>query len=1229
MRINSFKKVQRIKVSNRRGFRSKSKVILNQPTLIASICCLMANQKLVLIVLRIKKSGSNEETIPLGLKIDSDKIPKGFKPLEIHANNLVEIIIDGVDPIPGLIVAIGEDSQDLMSQYAVFADNVKDLSIPTLSPKIVHWLGIENILIHSIKATALPAVKHREFDAFLKRAEAIKKISLKRVKKPIEKPEVVTISDSQEPQKSDVIESKYFENPSVSSLIFHVKDRIQTLKSNLQTFPISTGCEHFFDQTIKVFDKLVDIIEISNTNIRISDCNQNVKVKIEQVDGINVIPEDDRTFEKNKITYIEGSLPVATKNYTKALNSLPKKYSERESTIVLASLVKFCFPVHWVKDVTLRGSGGRSSLITLWNHENPLTNPCSGTFTNGLGENRLRCLLDHAVRNCNKKTYDQAAEKLLITQLSKVMHYARTKILDLKKVPGLRIVTKSDFEDDAESVSEEELMPKPKDRSKIPKNAFESLLTESGFDNLKSSQTPGEDEADDDRSLLKSPFSTETIPAGHSPSDEFGDNHDPITESKDNGENLQQGAGEKEEMKKKESFQDDDNSISNTSPKPVETLDLTVRVPPLEQPAEDDSFESASPNKKARMRAAFEKFSKQLETDPIQEPDPSKDFEVHSGDSDVEKPDDLTNQPGENQDKSESEEELTSEEIAILEKAKKKASAYSKYFTSTNVKRVKNPKNNNLFDDLITENEFPHKKKKVDQNPKPSTMKPPSLESFLKKSTISKNVTTIVEVNGSGSKEKDVDLTLNLNDGLLYAVLLPLIMDKDHKPMKQPILVKLKVTETTNNIDMPFCDYLNQSENYYQIQLNGINLTVQILAIGCNPLSVRADLQANMAKNPLWSDLKKMIKLDSTDLQLEHKPLEDEDDIPNWQILGSKMMNTIFTESNEFGKSSQAILNPDDRAKKDSQKDKNDDESNSSQKFTGIEKQAKQITTKPLSPALSAKSATASPYISEKEPQMDLPDKEVILQKLTSDFKELDKKVAFLSQFDTTGSIILSMINIMRNLHEVIIEKDRSESMTANIVPEKDSTYKIIQKNQIFIEGLIQLDLDRYESAIRRSKPGNPCSYAYQIIKFSFPESYYKNITLGKRNYDERELENIIKSKEDGKNVKLPLVYLWGFKDPYAERMIGSFEFRRGQERIRAFLNHLFRKAEIYKYSDSFENKVRARIQKELCSRNKPFTEEKSSEDSETESPFSKESLSNSNENFLKTWDSKCFSDFQ
>lgn len=79
------------------------------------------------------------------------------------------------------------------------------------------------------------------------------------------------------------------------------------------------------------------------------------------------------------------------------------------------------------------------------------------------------------------------------------------------------------------------------------------------------------------------------------------------------------------------------------------------------------------------------------------------------------------------------------------------------------------------------------------------------------------------------------------------------------------------------------------------------------------------------------------------------------------------------------------------------------------------------------------------------DPYPDRTNEEVALTSIESQIRELQAKKKILSQFDTTGSILLSIINIITELTEFVSSKNLKEIEKNKHVP-RDKTYKISAK---------------------------------------------------------------------------------------------------------------------------------------------------------------------------------------
>lgn len=291
---------------------------------------------------------------------------------------------------------------------------------------------------------SLKAMSNLEFNAFIQHVSAPKKIQVKKPKVT----EVVTLDDenskSKQPMKSTIETLKdLFPEASTSTsaqdkssikldhnMITSFKDlnqevrvKIEKAKLELSALPSSDPTRVIGIEFAQIHSRFADIIEqlvgsLSIINTKVENANSDIRI----------IPEYDATKDQGNITLIEGILPVKTAKYKKAISSLQRDTQNREPSNVITILSRTCFPDHWVSNVTLKGKSGRKSLISLWNHEFPLTVPCSGNYNEQLGKARYQALLDHTMRKSGRKSYDSEAEKHLSTVLAKAIHYKRTKV---------------------------------------------------------------------------------------------------------------------------------------------------------------------------------------------------------------------------------------------------------------------------------------------------------------------------------------------------------------------------------------------------------------------------------------------------------------------------------------------------------------------------------------------------------------------------------------------------------------------------------------------------------------------------------------------------------------------------------------------------------------------------------------------------------------------------------
>lgn len=91
---------------------------------------------------------------------------------------------------------------------------------------------------------------------------------------------------------------------------------------------------------------------------------------------------------------------------------------------------------------------------------------------------------------------------------------------------------------------------------------------------------------------------------------------------------------------------------------------------------------------------------------------------------------------------------------------------------------------------------------------------------------------------------------------------------------------------------------------------------------------------------------------------------------------------------------------------------------------------------------------------------------------------------------------------------------------------------------------------------MKLSKSGDANNTAYELAKIAFPKSYTERTTLGKRFYTEDELRQFINQINScEKSEKIPLVFVFGFNDPFHAPYIGEFDPKLGRERIEALFS--------------------------------------------------------------------------
>lgn len=106
MEIKSIRKTYSFRSLKSPSLRVNKNFIKSQSTLIGAYFKLTMDEKLVSAIVRVKDKSLKEKTIPVCFKAKNEEIPKDYKNLRLHRNNIVNIIIQGCDPLPAVIIVV-------------------------------------------------------------------------------------------------------------------------------------------------------------------------------------------------------------------------------------------------------------------------------------------------------------------------------------------------------------------------------------------------------------------------------------------------------------------------------------------------------------------------------------------------------------------------------------------------------------------------------------------------------------------------------------------------------------------------------------------------------------------------------------------------------------------------------------------------------------------------------------------------------------------------------------------------------------------------------------------------------------------------------------------------------------------------------------------------------------------------------------------------------------------
>lgn len=147
-----------------------------------------------------------------------------------------------------------------------------------------------------------------------------------------------------------------------------------------------------------------------------------------------------------------------------------------------------------------------------------------------------------------------------------------------------------------------------------------------------------------------------------------------------------------------------------------------------------------------------------------------------------------------------------------------------------NVKRLKSRRSENVFDDLksfsqpvVVTNVFGKSDKRITT----TIHRLPNQDSSSKKQQLSS-----VDLK-SNSSQSFVKGNIQLLDGTLFVIVLPMILKRDFSPYMQAIMLKIYEDNLSEfGFSIPFDQFFNTTENYFTIKVNTFELTVQLLATG-------------------------------------------------------------------------------------------------------------------------------------------------------------------------------------------------------------------------------------------------------------------------------------------------------------------------------------------------------------------------------------------------------------
>uniref|UniRef100_T1KE65 Uncharacterized protein n=1 Tax=Tetranychus urticae TaxID=32264 RepID=T1KE65_TETUR len=1237
---------------------SKKKFIYKQRTLLGCFCKLMEKQKLAVGIVRVL-ANKKEKIVPFVFKIDENNVPTNLHPLRIHRKNMVTLEIDGVKSMNCMIVSIGDDSKDVIENYKVFLDKVKEseIKIAPIENKITHFLAIEKIRIGSISETLNP-IPIQDFDSWLRRVNIVtRRFKAKTSQDESQADSAVIDVDSNSSDSDDEDYDSDYENPGFGESSTAKKsssDEKKKIKSNdFDREKITQSLEKI--KSLSVTNENIDEEMLKDFAAEIHDVLFHLTKQIEnremieyyhsfsgETDGIRIIPEEDQTIKKDSKILIEGVLPLSYDKYQVAMNMKSTKDEEFGPAGIISNLIRFCFPRHWIENVTLRGSAGRQSLITIWNYRDPLKDPPKEPFETYLGESRFRALLDHAVRKSGRKSYDKDAEKSMIGSLSKAMHYARGKIGIGKKSNSSKNKSGSVLPLNERPTTSTRGSSIQKESSPFQLGEVETFefQMEDSVDSQADQSSPINngrergnkitDDKDDEFEVVDD--DDNGADSGKGSSDQIVDSDETnVFESKtltvvvpDQTDiiNYSMRNQEKEFSKSESSIEEELSKNGSQSPKFHSTPKRKSReIDSPQSPSKKNKIDLNNdiPSSQPVIPAATEILSSQPvdsigteipSSQPVnwalqfRQPEPQEPATTSTNLNEAEKMDESS--PVD-------EEENISEADAIefLKKIRRNKELFEKLINPVGVR--KDPKilifgfkfrhyvcrNYQIFQGLRFENKsisfvifsmMSFLRRKLTQStaigtksnqlkvysssaakdqPKPSTSN--STSKSTSSQSVNKPKNAPVSFHSQPSKnfpEKEKDS---------FSVILPLFIDSSQKKLQQPVLVTFKNDDLFSlEIDYNREFYQDEEMNLFETQIKHLRFSFQMIALADSLTELREVLKESVKNNPSWKGLKKLINFTSQTIPIDYDSSKlDKTDL-EYIMMSENDIKKLFSKEYENVKNQSKTLIEvaEDRDKDPSRKNEKENESSHALDSTNTK----------------TKKGAVDMDESERGKSEKVNRKRIKLSKIGEKTDDLNRKKLFLSELDTSGKILRDVIEAIHDIHQYLTNKYHEAESSMIEIEFPDPTYKIKAKNQIFIEGKLELQLNLYEKALKFAKIRDPNSIAYQLTRIAFPKSYYNNTTLGKKFYTAEELKAFHERfNQDStiQNEKIPLSFVFGFQDPFNKPFQGKFDYKLGIARLDGFFDHIFRMAGETKYSEQALGKVRFRIIRVLYQLNK------------------------------------------